>query len=888
MDLLKDSARVDGVSGCGPCGSAGTSGGISKLSLDRIYVSRKAYRVWDMGLGQSSNLDFRLSLSEETDGSLTIYQDSPEAAFAFMHMDGRRGDVRDGIFHGAQNNASVEMHLLNADGDVVQNYAEASKVRYVDFKFTTFEYEVIALSSNNEYAGRLISIKNIKGHGVDISYTDTAFTVQDLIDDPTLDPALQWRRSSATDSTGRTFNFNYHTAAIGGDYVISSVTLPNSSVITYDYTDTHLSKVTYPDGNVSTYAYSVDPNGDTVYSAQETTGKVKEIYMTSSVATSYSSQTGAVLYNQSSMATGTVVLDNEIGYAHYSLGGNGSYVYTGENQMKKRHLDRQVRYFKKDFTYSQNSNGNITADLISGTYEDTFLNRNYNGPNGSEYPPNVVDKNGNKFKYIYDHRNRMIVKSYSDNTFEAWSYNDLNQETRHRDRLGRVTLKSYDSRGNLLTREVGLLDSFTGTLSSYSPIYWATSNLTQIPGTQASHSSAYSAPRAIDNNTSGQSGQHSVSVTVGQLNPWWKVKLVRSSLVNTIKIYNSEAYSTHLADFDVTVFDGGVEVYQQHIPGVVDPEGVVEITLPVGTYADEVEIKLNATTSLLLAEVQIYGTDSVADALEPTSLATADYSIYTNEYYSTGHQNEHLLRYEFDANNNRTEYIYDASHNLLQVNEPNDAGTGYHAKNIMAYDSFNRLSTSTDAVGRTTTFNYDARERLIKTTYNDGSTELNIYGSGLRADLIVKRKDRNGNVTKIEYDDAVRVTKTIRAYSVMSADGSTETINPPSLQSFTATTYRVGQKVPRTVNVDGDITEYIRDYRLRPVATIRHADSNSVLTTATEYESNRLFKRTDPFGRGTFYAYRSSDSALVRTIQETIPGAVTRTSNVALLILNRD
>jgi RHS repeat-associated protein len=889
MDVLTDSARVDGVSGCGPCGGGGASGGISKLSLRRNYVSRKGYRVWDMGLGQSSNLDFRLTLSEETDGSLSIYQESPQASFSYMFLDGRRGDVRDGIFHGAQNNASIEMHLLDSNDNIVLNYADAVKIRFVDFKFTTFEYEVIALSSNNEYAGRLTSIKNLNGHGVDINYINPRFSVQDLINDPTLDPALQWRRSSATDSTGRTFNFTYHTAAIGGDYVISAVTLPNSSVITYDYTDTYLSKVTYPDGSFSTYSYSTVSNGDTVYHAQETSGKVKDIYMTSSVADSHSTHTGAILYNQSSMAAGTVVVNNEITYAFYSMGGDGAYVYTGENQMKKRHLDREVRYLKEDFTYSQDSNGNITADLISGTFEDTFLLRNYDGPNGSEYPTNVKNNNGNKLKVIYDHKNRMIVKSYSDNTFEAWSYNDLNQQTRHRDRLGRITLKSYDSRGNLLTREVGLLDSFTGGLGSYSSVYWGTSNLTQIPGTQASQSNAGGAAKAIDNNTNGQVSMYSVAVIQSQVQPWWRVKLVRSSLVDTIKVHNSKEFSTHLADFTVTVFDAGIEVYQQHIPDVVDSEGMLEITLPVGTYGDEVEIKLNGTNSLRLAEVQVFGIDTVADALEPiVDLATADYGIYTKEYYPTGHQNEHLLRYEFDANNNRTEYIYDASHNLLQVNEPDDAGTGYHAKNIMTYDVYNRIITSTDAVGRTTAVEYDARERLIKTTYNDGSTELNIYGTGLRADLIVKRKDRNGNVTKTEYDDAVRVTKTIRAYSVMSDDGSTETINPASLQSFTETTYLMGQKVARTVNVDGDITEYIRDYRLRPVSIIRHADSNSALTTTKQYESNRLFKSTDPYGRGTFYGYRTSDSAMIRTVQETVPGAVTRTTNGALLTLGRD
>ena len=37
------------------------------------------------------------------------------------------------------------------------------------------------------------------------------------------------------------------------------------------------------------------------------------------------------------------------------------------------------------------------------------------------------------------------------------------------------------------------------------------------------------------------------------------------------------------------------------------------------------------------------------------------------------------------------------------------------------------------------------------------------------------------------------------------------------------------------------------------------------------YKDNKLFSSEDPYGRKTFYAYRASDAALVRTIQATVP-----------------
>jgi hypothetical protein len=36
--------------------------------------------------------------------------------------------------------------------------------------------------------------------------------------------------------------------------------------------------------------------------------------------------------------------------------------------------------------------------------------------------------------------------------------------------------------------------------------------------------------------------------------------------------------------------------------------------------------------------------------------------------------------YAFDANDNRTEFLYDANQQLTQVNEPDDGGGGFHAR----------------------------------------------------------------------------------------------------------------------------------------------------------------------------------------------------------------
>ena len=879
-----------GGGGCGPCGASGGSQGIQQLSHKRHFNSRSSHKISDMGLGQASNLDMRLVLSEESDGSLTIYQELPDVDFAPMYLDGRRGDVRDGIFHGSQQNSTVEMHLLDASkNNVVLNFADAAYIRFVDFKFTTYEYEVIELPSG-DFGGRLISIKNLNEYGIDIDYH------YDYADAVGTDLNLQWQRKTATDSSKRTFSYAYNTTPIGGEYVISSVTLPNGKTVQYEYTGDYLSKVTYPDNSFAEYKYEVDSKGNTVFEARESTGLFKKVSMTSSSAL-ISTHTGQKLWNQNSMGTGKVTVNGEVTFAYIQNPGTDNYakIYTGEGQMKFRHIDRQVRFYEEDFTVTKDANDDIVYNGISGTQESNYMDRNYTGPNGVEFPSQVTDTNGLTYKYTYDKLNRLTFKSYPDGTFEAWSYSSLNLTTRHRDRLGRVTLSAYDSRGNITSREVGLMDPYTGDASGYNHKYWATGNLTQIIGASANQSSKGNAGKAIDSNTNGQFNMYSVTNTNNEAQPWWKVNLVRSSLINEVKIYNRKENPERLADFTVKLFDGATEVYSQTILDPVESEGVVTITPPAGTNADSVQVQLNGTNVLSLAEVEVFGSDSVVDAQQPGSDDhTLEYAEYKYEYYPSTHANKHLLRYTFDANNNRTEYKYNSDNLLVEINEPVDDpnSTAYHLQKSMTYTNGLLSSVTvpyTDTVSRTTSFEYDDRERLVKTTYNDGSTELVIYGettvesveiTSNQADLVVKRKDRNGNVTKYEYDNAGRLVKKIAAYSTMEADGTGEQLtNDTNLESLTEMFYLDGQTVPYRTEVNGDATEYFYDYRLRNVETHRYADSTSKLITKNYFHKNLLLWTEDPYGRRTYNSYRvtgsnESDAALTRTVTETIPGAI--------------
>ena len=65
---------------------------------------------------------------------------------------------------------------------------------------------------------------------------------------------------------------------------------------------------------------------------------------------------------------------------------------------------------------------------------------------------------------------------------------------------------------------------------------------------------------------------------------------------------------------------------------------------------------------------------------------------------------------------------------------------------------------------------------------------------------------------------------------------------------------------------------YTYDYRHRAIENTQHVRDGKSLTTKTTYVDNLVFSTEDPYGRKSFNAYRASDSALIRTVQATLPG----------------
>jgi len=251
-----------------------------------------------------------------------------------------------------------------------------------------------------------------------------------------------------------------------------------------------------------------------------------------------------------------------------------------------------------------------------------------------------------------------------------------------------------------------------------------------------------------------------------------------------------------------------------------------------------------------------------------------------------------------DANGNQTDFNYDNNHKLLQVLEPPDAPGGARATTTIAYDVSSRIQTITDPVSRQVQFAYDARDRNVTITYGDTSTEKFYYGAQGTGNenLLVKSKDRNGVTNQYDYDAAGRLTQTIFAYSTIDANNNETLITDPSVQVSSTQTYLPGTELPASSTDRGETTTFAYDYRQRRLATTVQPRVGVTLTSSTTYLNNLLFSQQDPYGRLDYFAYRSSDGALIRQIQGTVPSftlanfaAVTsqtrdQTANAAFLI----
>ncbi|MDP0499536.1 MAG: Ig-like domain-containing protein [Verrucomicrobiota bacterium JB022] len=156
-----------------------------------------------------------------------------------------------------------------------------------------------------------------------------------------------------------------------------------------------------------------------------------------------------------------------------------------------------------------------------------------------------------------------------------------------------------------------------------------------------------------------------------------------------------------------------------------------------------------------------------------------------------------------------TQYAYDRNDRVVQTTYAD--GTTSRVE----YNAIGKQARTIDQLGRPTTYAYDARGNLIQTTYADGRFDSTVYDAEGRS---LSRTDRAGRTTYYIYDALGRVVRTILPDETMPADPAAlrnveAVLAAPELQDnpFTSNDYDALGRVETSVDALGHATFYTYD-----------------------------------------------------------------------------
>jgi RHS repeat-associated protein len=848
------------LSSCASCsGGASMGSDMPVLGLTRTHGYRFVLEQASLGIGSFLSIDKSLRIFK-VNGETRIDFFSPEDLVRHRFF------LENGIFADTFIRGTKGIALSRADGSATTTMDDAARAILTAKDGRRYIFEIFTVDSASK-AGRILRIEDACGLGLSFQYAVTPDAIAPAID--------KWMLSTQTDDQGSAMHFAYLPETRQGRRVVSQVTLPNGQLISYNYasgSDGKLASVAYPDGRQANFIWSIASNGNTCLNYDEANGsgfdRAKTVYLTSNFA-SQNNPEGVEIYVQGGQLTNAIVKGGEVTYASYQENsGAWRKIYEGGGRFKRVDIGGSVRHVKNPqiVDLSQGANG------ITGT-DDTPMGTDWANyvANRENRPMNMNTFEGNCNTYEYDTVGRIAKIKFLDGSTETFLWSADSRLLRKKSRNGLVQRWTYNAQGLVLTYSKGLKE-FCHTSHPDAG--------SQAPGLRLKQYSG-SSWSTLPDFDSLQPFSSGISSNVS-LAPRIKTDYFGLSFQGKIKINTSGDYSFFLNSDDGSKLwiDGVLVIDNDGAHGAIEKSATVNLS--GGLHDIRVDYsEINGAEALTL---KFQGADSanlktyIPDAAFSHSILASDVAVcdiecpesfatFTYEYNEFG-----LKTREIDALGNLAHrYTYDANKRLLQVITANDSGTDEIVAQTYTYTPEGLVSTITDANARTTSFSWDAMGRKMKTTYYDGSTELDFRDS---KGEIVKTKDRIGATTLITRDAAGRVSQTIRGYSIMDSEGNNEVIQPLAAQSVESSEYLNGTTslVARVSN--GERTEYTLDYIGRTIATKTFVDATKSLVSTSTYLNNKLFSTTDTYGRKSYNLYRGCDNAQVRIVQELVPGAV--------------
>ncbi len=198
-----------------------------------------------------------------------------------------------------------------------------------------------------------------------------------------------------------------------------------------------------------------------------------------------------------------------------------------------------------------------------------------------------------------------------------------------------------------------------------------------------------------------------------------------------------------------------------------------------------------------------------------------------------------------DVGSGHSQFAYDTAHRILTMRAPKfygDTTTTPTPVVTNAYDSQGRVTSQTDQLGRTTTFDYTSVSGSTKITDPKGNVSLDTYQYGLRTGHVTGYGTTQAATSTFRYDP-----NTVGLTSATDPNGHMSTFTYDANGNRTSSTDALGRSISATFDALNDQTA--------------STDQNGVVTTATYDTSGNLLSTSRPLNGSqimTTYTYGDS------------------------------
>ncbi|MBQ3510603.1 MAG: hypothetical protein IJA90_11385 [Peptococcaceae bacterium] len=623
---------------------------------------------------------------------------------------------------------------------------------------TRYEYSI---------AGKLLKVTDADGNELNYTVDGNGFNLSESdwmgnVTSYTYD--TQNNLTSETSPMNHTTSYSYDKA---GNLVGEVNALGYSSSYTYD---SYGRMISYTDEDGYTWRYGYDSEGNLISVTDPLGGVTRTGYDNmEQVASETDANGNRTNYSYDAAGNLTAITDAQGGKLQYAYDANNNivaatdkngnttrYAYDANNQLVK-----ETDALGNVTNYEYDANGQLvkeTTPLGNATsYQYDALGQIIA----------VTDPEGHTTQYTYDKLGRVITMTNADGTTVGYTYDANGQVLSITDEESYTICYVYDAEGKLVS-----VTNARGFVTSYD--YDAVGNLVKTTD----------AMEGVESNTYDGRG-------------------------NLTSTTNEEGYTTTYK-YDgngrlVSVTDplGGVTALEYdkvgNITKITDAEGYTTV------YNYD---SLNRLTSYVDAEGYTFSFEYDAQG---NTVAEIDGNGNKTKYQYDA-LNRAIVR--INAEGNQAYVEYDADGRLVKAVDEEGAVTSY------TYDKDGQLLSMTNAEGYTTTFAYDDMHRVVTMTDARGGVTAYEYNDRGEVTKIIDAEgyetsytyDGNGNttsmttpdgVTSYEYDALDRLIKTT------SPDGTVETYEYDKLGQMTAVTDKNGNRTQYVIDGNGNIVQTI-------------------------------------------------------------------------------